>query len=222
MTVAELLPALGLRVTAGPVQLLGITDDLIPPLCQLAENGIHGEDERPFYAPWSSAPPGILSRNTAQYFWRTRADFLPESWALNLAVLHDGELVGVQGITTENYWITRTGETGSWLGRRFQGQGIGTAMRQVMCAFLFDHLGAQEVTSAAFVDNPASLAVSRKVGYREGRERRMTRGSGEMALNRELVLDPADFVRGEDALSVEGLDAFRASIGLPPGNSSTR
>lgn len=36
-------------------------------------------------------------------------------------------------------------------------------MRQVMCAFLFDHLA---ITSSAFTDNPASLAVSRKVGYR--------------------------------------------------------
>ena len=38
-------------------------------------------------------------------------------------------------------------------------------MRQTLCAFLFDHLDAEEITSAAFLDNPASLAVSRKVGY---------------------------------------------------------
>ena len=45
-------------------------------------------------------------------------------------------------------------------------------MRQMICAFLFDHLDFEEITSGAFTDNPASLAVSRKVGYRD--ERRTT------------------------------------------------
>ena len=45
----------------------------------------------------------------------------------------------------------------SWLGRGFQGRGIGTAMRRVICAFAFDHLDAEQVTSGAFSDNPASL-----------------------------------------------------------------
>jgi hypothetical protein len=38
-------------------------------------------------------------------------------------------------------------------------------MRQVICAFVFDHLDAEYVTSGAFSDNLASLGVSRKVGY---------------------------------------------------------
>ena len=84
--------------------------------------------------------------------------------------------------------MTRTGETGSWLGREFQGRGIGTAMRQVICAFAFDHLDAEEVTSGAFLDNPASLAVSRKVGYRPNGVRRLKRRAGELALNQSLVL----------------------------------
>ena len=84
---------------------------------------------------------------------------------LDLAVRVDGQLAGVQGFSTKDYLVVRTGETGSWLGATFQGRGLGTAMRQAMCALLFDHLDAEEVTSAAFTDNPASLAVSRKVGY---------------------------------------------------------
>lgn len=214
-TLSEIFPMLGLRINAGPLELRGITDDLLPGLCQLAEDGIHDADAMPFYVPWSTLPSGILSRNHVQYHWRQRADFLPEAWTLSLGVLHEGTLVGVQGISTSHYAVTRTGETGSWLGRRFQGRGIGTAMRQVLCAFMFDHLDAAEVTSGAFVDNPASLAVSRKVGYREGSLRRMKRREGELALNRELVLTPETFVRGEHDLVVEGLAAFRASAGLP-------
>ena len=95
-----------------------------------------------------------------------------------------------QGFTTSDYLVTRTGETGSWLGREHQGRGIGTRMRQAMCAFLFDCLDAQVITSGAFLDNPASLAVSRKVGYRPNGQRRMVRRPGEWQVNQVLVLTP--------------------------------
>jgi RimJ/RimL family protein N-acetyltransferase len=87
-------------------------------------------------------------------------------------------------------------------------------MRQVMCAFVFDHLGAEEITSGAFVDNPASLAVSRKLGYRSNGRSRLQRREGEVAGLQRLVLRPEDLVRGEHDLAVEGLPAFRRSIGL--------
>ena len=86
-------------------------------------------------------------------------------------------------------------------------------MRQAVCTFVFDHLGATEVTSGAFLDNPASLAVSRKLGYRENGRRRLERRPGELAVNQQLVLSPADLVRGAP-LEVEGLPAFRRLVGL--------
>ncbi len=216
-TLTDLMPALGLRITAGPLELRGLTDDDLPALCDLAEEGIHPPDQMPFYVPWSTAPRGELARGTAQYHWRARAEFSPDAWSLHLGVWHDGELVGSQGFDTRHYLVTRTGETGSWLGQRFQGRGIGTAMRQVVCAFVFDHLDGVEVTSAAFVDNPASLAVSRKVGYRDNGITRMRRREGELALLQGLVLRPDDLVRGEHPLVVSGLGTFRRSIGLDAG-----
>ena len=78
-------------------------------------------------------------------------------------MFYDGQLVGSQGFSTRDFLITRIGETGSWLGREFHGRGIGTAMRKVICAFIFDHLGAEFITSSAYADNPASLGVSRKM-----------------------------------------------------------
>jgi RimJ/RimL family protein N-acetyltransferase len=213
-TVADLFPPLGLTVTAGPLQLRGITDDLLAELCDLAARGIHEPDAMPFYVPWTLVPEERFAHSFAQYHWRSRADFAPESWSLNLAVLHEGRLVGVQGMDTDNFLVTRTGETGSWLGRELQGRGIGTAMRQVMCALAFDHLGFEEITSAAFADNPASLAVSRKVGYRPNGVRRLQRREGELALNQGLVLTPDDFVRGDHELQVSGAAELRAFIGL--------
>jgi hypothetical protein len=55
-------------------------------------------------------------------------------------------------------------DTFAWLTRSFQGQGIGTLMRQAMCAFFFDELDAHAITSGACADNQPSAAVSRKVG----------------------------------------------------------
>lgn len=219
-TIADLLPALGLRITAGPLELRGITDDDLPALCDLAERGIHDPEAMPFYFPWTDAPRGELARNTAAYHWRNRATFSVDAWGLHLGVWHEGELVGTQGYETENFLVTRTGETGSWLGREHQGRGIGTAMRQAVCAFVFDHLDAEEVTSGAFLDNPASLAVSRKVGYRENGVRRLRRRDGELALNQVLALRPQDLVRGPHPLHVEGLGAFRRSIGLDDDTDS--
>lgn len=211
---ATLFPPFGLHVALGPVELRPMTDEVVPALCELAERGIHDPGEMPFYVPWSTAPSGELARNTAQYQWRVRAEFSRDAWDLQLAVFHDGTLVGCQGLRTEDFLVTRTGETGSWLGREFQGRGIGTTMRRAVCALAFDHLDFAEVTSGAFLDNPASLAVSRKIGYRPNGVRRLRRREGELALNQGLVLTPETFVRGDQEVSVSGVEAFRTHIGL--------
>lgn len=207
------LPLLGLRISAGPLELRGVTDDLIGPLADLACGGIHDPEVMPFYTPWSLTPPPQMPMAMARYHWSRRAEFSPAKWTLELAVFRDGELVGSQGISTSDYLITRTGETGSWLGRRFQGRGTGTAMRQVLCTFMFDHLDADHVTSGAFTDNPASLAVSRKTGYAEHGWRRIQR-LGKPATVQGLLLQPDKLVRYEHELVVSGLAAFRRSIGL--------
>jgi RimJ/RimL family protein N-acetyltransferase len=207
------LPLLGLRVTAGPLELRGITDDLLGPLADLASGGIHAPDAMPFYTPWSLTPAMEMPMAVARYHWSMRAEFSPAKWTAGLAVFWDGELVGSQGVSTNDYLITRTGETGSWLGRRFQGRGIGTAMRRVVCAFMFDYLDADHVTSGAFTDNPASLAVSRKTGYVEHGWRRVQR-QGKPATIQGLLLEPGKLVRYQHELVIDGLAAFRRSIGL--------
>ncbi len=214
MNIAEVFPPLGLRITAGPLELRGITDDDLATLGALAVGGVHEPDRMPFYHPWTQVEPAELPLKFAQYHWQGRASWSREKWELNLGVWRDGVLIGVQGVATEHFLVTRTGETGSWLGREHQGQGVGTAMRQMICAFLFDHLDFEEITSGAFTDNPASLAVSRKVGYRDNGVRRLKRREGELATNLGLVLTPNDLVRGEHPLEVEGVAPFRRSIGL--------
>ena len=212
-TAATALPLLGLRITAGPVELRGVTDDLLGPVADLAIKGIHDPDFMPFFVPWSIAPAEEMPKNMAQFHWGQRASFSVEKWGMDLAVFYDGQLVGCQGFSTRDFLITRVGETGSWLGREFHGRGIGTAMRKVICAFIFDHLDAKFITSSAYTDNPASLGVSRKCGYRENGVSILKRNDKPATLQL-LILEPGNLMRYEHALTVEGLPEFRRSIGL--------
>jgi RimJ/RimL family protein N-acetyltransferase len=212
ITPSDLWPPHGLVLRAGDLTLTPIVDDDLPGLVELALSGIHDPDRFPFLTPWTRTPAAEMPARFAGYHWSQRAAFGGDHVNIDFAVRRAGELVGTQGFAGGPYAITRSAETGSWLARRFQGQGIGTRMRQAICAFLFDHLGAAEVTSGAWTDNPESLAVSRKVGYRLGDLSRKAR-DGVMVLDRRLVLGPDDLVRG-DPVEVSGVEPLRAFLGL--------
>lgn len=205
-------PLLGLRVQAGPLELRGIGETEVLDLIEVVRGGVHDADTMPFVVPWTDAAPQELPLNYLQWWWRSMATFSPDAWELNLCVLWEGEVVGVQGVQTRDFGTVRYGETGSWLGRRSQGRGIGTAMRQAFCALLFDELGFEFITSSAFRDNAASLRVSRKVGYQEnGLD--WQRPRDERGTLQRLLLLPEDLVRGEP-IRVTGAAAARAFIGV--------
>lgn len=213
MRLADVFPVFGLRVEAGPVVLRPITDDVLPELVDIALAGVHDPETMPFQVPWTDTPPAELPGVFTRYHWGLRSGWSSDRWHLEFAVEHAGRIVGVQAFATEHYLVTRSGETGSWLGREFHGRGIGTAMRQAICAFCFDHLDAEQITSGSFADNPASAAVSRKVGYRPNGVRRMARREGERQDNQVWLLTPETFVRGAP-ITVSGVEAFREFIGL--------
>jgi len=206
-------PLFDLRVVTPLLELRYVDDELGAQLGQLAARGIHDPAFMPFAMPWTLAEPSALPADMIRYFSGVRATFRPDKFDLLFAVRVAGTLVGIQALHTTNFPIVRTGETGSWLGRSHQGRGIGTRMRRAVCTFAFDQLGAIEVTSGAFLDNPASLAVSRKVGYEPNGRFRTTRRQGEVAVNQRLVLTPDTFLRGEP-IEVEGAAALHAFLGL--------
>jgi RimJ/RimL family protein N-acetyltransferase len=213
MDLASAFPPFGLRIEAGPLVLRPITDDVLPALVEAALGGIHDPQVMPFFVPWTDLPPAEIPLSFVQYHWGLRSRWKPDGWNLEFAVEWSGRVVGCQAFFTDHYLTTRTGETGSWLAREVHGKGIGTAMRQAICAFVFDHLDADEITSAAYTDNPASNAVSRKVGYRENGILRKPRRPGEWQHSRGWLLRPDTFVRGEP-ITVTGVEAFRKFIGL--------
>lgn len=208
----EIWPPYRLSVVEGDLALTVVRDEDLPGLVALALAGVHDPAFMPFSHAWTDTPAADLPAEFARYHWSSRARFAPAAFTLNFAVRVDGELVGIQALSTENYAITRTGETGSWLAAQFQGRGIGTRMRLAICALAFDHLSAAQVTSGAFADNLASLGVSRKVGYQPNGTKLLAR-RGHPALNQQLLLTPGTFIRGHP-IAVIGAAELRAFLGL--------
>jgi RimJ/RimL family protein N-acetyltransferase len=187
-------------------------DDGLRELAELAARGIHPPQQMPFLHPWTDQPVDELVRGTLQHHWSVRAALGPNDWTVNFLVRHDGEVVGTQGLSGKDYAATREVSTGSWLGRTHQGQGIGAEMRSAVLLLAFDHLGAGTARSGAFIDNIASLAVSRKLGYRpDGTHTVASRG--QRAVETRLLLTPEAFVRPQWTLRVEGLDGCRTLLG---------
>jgi RimJ/RimL family protein N-acetyltransferase len=161
-------------------------------LADLAADGVHAPDVQPFSVAWTDASPDERARGTLQYHWSRWASWTPSNWVLELVVLRDGVVVGTQGIGGREFAVLREVNTGSWLGRRYQRQGIGTQMRAAVLHLAFEGLGADYAVSSAFEDNAASLGVSRKLGYRDdGIELYVVRG--HRAVSRRLRMTRADW-----------------------------
>lgn len=127
--------------------------------------GIHPPDRMPFGFPWTDAPPTDMVRNGMRFHWNQRAATTPTDWYLNFLVRRDGKVIGNQGLYAKDFHVLKEVSTGSWIGQRFQGEGIGTEMRAAVLMFAFDHLGAEIARSAAFTDSQQSNGVSRRLGY---------------------------------------------------------
>lgn len=149
-TLRDYWPPYGVILTEGDLALSVLTDDDAPALIDLALEGIHPPEAMPFSTPWTDDDPAAMPANMIRYYSSLRGGFAPARFDLVFTVRLDGTVVGQQNLATQDFAVTRTGETGSWLGRAFHGRGIGTRMRQAVCAFAFDELGAVEVTSGRF------------------------------------------------------------------------
>lgn len=212
-TLEEIWPPYGLVVRAGELTMTALRESDVPEVVALVEAGIHDPDAMPFSFPWTRAPAEEIPGNYMRFFGRTLAGTGDGNAALELVVRRGGEIVGLQALNGQDVRTTRRLESGSWLGRRFQGQGIGLAMRQAICAVAFDHLGLDAVTSGAWADNPRSLRISERVGYRVTAREQWDR-EGEPCEMVLVELLPEHFVPGPDPVEVEGAEPLRRFLGL--------
>ena len=157
----DIFPPLGVRITSGPLELRGISDVEVVALLQVVQDGVHPADRMPFTYPWTQASPEELPLNYFQWWARGLATWSHDAWGLDLCVVWEGEVVGVQGVATRDFLTLHYGETGSWLGQRFQGRGIGTAITSVLTGTALRE-GHSPFLSAA---TQSAVSVYEKVGY---------------------------------------------------------
>jgi RimJ/RimL family protein N-acetyltransferase len=209
---STVMPTFGLRVHWDDLELRLPDDVELLELASLAADGVHNPEVAPFSWPWTRGADEEVKQNVLAHQWKNRGRTAADDWALSLAVFRNGEVVGEQQISAKNFQVTRSGLTGSWLGLRHHGHGIGTRMRLMALHLAFEGLDAAEMVSEAYDDNPASNAVSRRLGYtanglritaREGRSviensYRMTREQWDARpddLRSEIVLEGVPAVR---------------------------
>jgi len=159
-------PLFGLRIITPRLEIRMPRDEELEGLLAVAAEGVHDPATMPFLNPWTDAEPTERDRSSLQSWWRARANWSPDNWHFSGAVFLDGRPVGRQDLMAEHFSELGVVKTGSWLGRRFQGQGIGKEMRAAVLHLAFEGLGAMEAESGAWHDNAASIAVSRALGYR--------------------------------------------------------
>ena len=208
-------PLFDLRVRTPRLELRYIDDELAAELALLALKGIHDSDTMPFGIPWTDATSPTLERNTMQFYWRCRAETTPASWSINLATIVDGTVVGTTALETDNFPKLRSFGTGSWLGREFQGKGIGKEMRVATLQLGFLGFGAEHATTSAWPDNEPSLGVTRSLGYAPNGTRQALRRNEAGELH-AFKMSRADFVAHvqRDDITLHGVEECLPLLGL--------
>ncbi len=176
-------PMFDIEVRTPRLTLVAVTDDHAVELAALAAAGIHDPSCAPFVVPWTDLEPPELERGVLRFHWRNRAETSASVWRVPFAVEVDGRVVGSVDLAATDYPALRQFETGSWLGREFQAQGLGTELRVAALTFGFLGLDAEFATTGAWHDNAPSLGVTRSLGYEpEGSRRAVRRGRPDTLL----------------------------------------
>lgn len=219
MSFVEIWPVAGINIRTPAMELSVPDQDALEALARLAAEGIY--DPQNHYLPrtpvggWEDVASPEAERRFLRYFWGSLADWRPERWNLLLTAKADGAIIGVQEIGAQQFAVTRTVSTGSWIGRRHQGAGHGKAMREAVLHLAFDGLHAERADTAAWVNNHASLGVSRAVGYRDnGTTTRAAEGKRVEQVN--LTLRRAAWRRSPMGCIITGITSDAAEmLGLP-------
>ena len=205
---------LNVRVSTPRLELLGATDDLLTELAPLVRAGQAMAHPPPYDDPMSLYNEDPAQRVDAwlRAIWRARGNVGPDFWRVCLAVVVDGRAVGMQDVIGDRFDRFGTIVTFSWLATDERGRGLGREMRAAALHLAFAGLAAREVASDAFVDNDASNATSKSLGYAPNGTTWDSR-RGEPALLERWRLTREVWEQGRrDDISLRGVEDCRAAL----------
>jgi RimJ/RimL family protein N-acetyltransferase len=206
---AQHWPLFGLQIKTPRLEIRSPTDDDLPGLIAAIDTGVHDPTEVPSSTPWDSTPLLQQRFDSLREWWSHRATWDVDDWLFDGAVFVDGKPIGVQNIRAKQFAKLRIVSTGSWLGRRWQGQGLGKEMRAAVLHLAFEGLGALEARTEAYSDNERSLRVARAFGYvPDGQEYHIRQGQRARLLRFRLDRDTWLQHRRSD-IAITGLDDCR-------------
>lgn len=206
-------PLAGLQVVTPRLTLRYVTDEFAVKLATLAANGIHDPATMPFSEPWTDVPSPELERNCLRYYWRNRAEASVDNWNLDLVVVAGGAVAGSCVVHGVDFPRQRSLTTGSWLGRAYQGAGLGKEMRQAVLHLIFAGFDADVAVTRAWHDNAASLAVTRSLPYTQtGTREELRRGCPDTMLEFAMVPGQWAALRRND-IRLIGVEAAREQLG---------
>jgi RimJ/RimL family protein N-acetyltransferase len=208
-------PPFELEVTTPRLRLLGATDERLEQLIPVVREGVVRDDELPFDDPMSFYEPSPTREwRWMRAIWSGRARTQPSWWRLYSVVDVDGELVGMQDLIAEDFPAFAAVTTFSWLAPHARRQGIGREMRAAILHLAFTGLGAREATSEAFVDNTASNAVSRAMGYEPNGTAWATRRGSPCELQRWTLTRSRWEAMARTDIALAGVEECRTFLGV--------
>jgi RimJ/RimL family protein N-acetyltransferase len=204
-------PFFDLRLACGEVVLRGVTDSDLDTLLALLPDDLEHDPRSARFASLDDASD--RRRLVEADIWKHRGTWSPASWCLDLAVEVDGQPVGVQALEGDDFPTLRTVDSFSWLATRVRGRGLANQMRACVLTLAFEHLDAVAAVSSARTDNPASLAVSRRLGYVDNGLSRTDTPTGVTELQ-HVRLTRESWRPGRWPVEVAGVEAALPWFGL--------
>lgn len=111
------------------------------------------------------------------HVWQCRRWLRQARGEIRFAIERDDELIGGVGYFCHR---PRIGELGFWLGQPHWGEGLATEAARAVVRYAFTDGRLAMLTSANFVDNPASARILSKLGFAaDGRMRTMSVARGQ-------------------------------------------
>jgi RimJ/RimL family protein N-acetyltransferase len=209
-------PLFDLEIRTPRLTLRYLDDELATELVGVAVRGVHDPAVMPFAIPWTDLPSPQMEQEALRFYWRTRASVRPQSWNLQFAVIVKHQVVGACDVGADDFSTLRQVTTGSWLGREFQGQGLGKEFRMAALTLGFDGLGADLALTGMWHDNHASRGVTESLGYEfEGRRMARRRDAADEMLGYRMSRAHWTTIRRDD-ITLHGLDAAREFLGVRP------
>ncbi len=209
-------PLFDLEVRTPRLTLRYLDDALAEHVVAVAARGVHDPAVMPFLVPWTDLPSPQMEHEAMRFFWRTRASVQPDSWNLQFAVVVEDEVVGLCDLGADHFAALRQVKTGSWLGREFQGRGLGKEFRMAALTLAFDGLDAEFALTGLWHDNAASRGVTESLGYEfAGRHRAVRREAPDEQLDYRMSLEHWRTIRRND-ITLHGVERARDFLAISP------